>query len=183
MKNRFWHSVFTFTASVVALLCLANPTLAQAGSDQPGVTPIAGTPWVWFVADDDSYQVVPSDGGRPGQFYPTNVVYPPPSSTGDVGWIVRVEGTQPVYFGPDFASHPAGSDAHYSFDELVPPYVATHGIISAVTGSGTATDPFEVTNTTILASAQLTKVARLRYVQGDDHAIAEIAISNTGSVP
>jgi hypothetical protein len=149
-------------ALVVALL-LPSLALADKGGPQGGVDPaavghvtISGNPLTIHIATDTSIQV--DYAGKPdGQ------VSPPFEDEADSGGLMW--GGAPVIpifvYGPDWANHDT------SAANLVNPWIPLGQ--SAVSGSGTAADPWQVTTTVGDAPQPTRRVVQwVRYVDGNN---------------
>jgi hypothetical protein len=149
-------------AVALALLVAVLPTLVLADDGNPPSGPdasavghrtITGNPLTIHVATDTSIQVFYA--GKPdGQVYPPG--YDEADSGGFMWW--GPVGALPQVFGPFWASHDLSSG------KPVNPWLPIGQ--SAVTGSGTAADPWKVT--TYVNSGLGVEVAQwIRYVDGD----------------
>ena len=148
-------------AMCLALLVSMLPALALADKGNPPSGPsvsavghktITGNPLAIHVAADTSIQV--DYTGKPdGQVDPPN--YNEADSGGFMWW--GPPGTPTLVYGPDWANHDLSSA------NPVIPWVPIGQ--SAVSGSGTAADPWEVT--TNVWAAGLDVFQWIRYVDGD----------------
>lgn len=160
------------------LLGLVAPAIAQKGDAapkaytpfaEPVVSVISGTPLTVRVGDEHSFQVLNADVPGVGQLFP-----PSTSGTADMGWIVHAGGIQ---YGPDFGEHSDGS-ATGSLGTVVP-YDGRN--ISAVSGNGSATSPFEVTVSNTLGVSGLSSREVVRYVNGENYFTKSFTITNSGA--
>lgn len=132
----------------------------------PAVSVIEGAPLQVHVGDDNSFQIFNSDVAGSGQIFPSNA-----TDTADMGWFVR---TADTLYAPNFGEHPGGT--------------ATGGIgvyeaftpetLSAVSGSGSATDPFVVTVASALGASGLSATQQVRYVNGDNYFTKVLTLTN-----
>jgi hypothetical protein len=164
---------------VLALACLAltssafalktprvPPHPATAGA--PGTVTIASTPLTIVVGADTSTQVYNSNVPGTGQFYPPDCLA---GQTADNGVFVSMSG---VVYGPDFDNHPCGS-ASNSYTPW------TEVSLSAVTGTGTAGDPFTVVIVVDAGATGLRMTETLTYVAGASQFNASLVFSNLGN--
>lgn len=161
-------------ALVAVLLLLGAPAPAKDGTSgpravlaPPTVRIISGNPLTIHVGSDLTFQVFNSAIPGQGQIYPTNSG----PGTADMGWFVRVGST---LYAPDFNEHPAGSatgglGSYTSF---------TNPSISAVSGTGTAADPFRVTVTGTAPGANLTLSQVVEYVNGNNYFTKRLTLTN-----
>jgi hypothetical protein len=163
--------------AVLACLALASPALAMkprripqqpATPAAPATVTITGSPLTIVVGDDTSMQVTNSAVPGTGQFYPPDCTA---GQTADSGVFAGIAGT---IYGPDFNNHPCGS-ASNSYTAWTPVS------LSAVTGTGSASDPFTVV---IVANAGTTGVQlteTLTYVNGDPKATISLSFIAEGT--
>ncbi len=149
-------------AMALALVALSLPMLTLADEDKPpdgpdvsavGHRTIAGNPLTIYVASDTSIQV--SYAGKPdGQVYPPG--YDEADSGGFMWW--GPPGVPAGVFGPYWAGHDLSSG------NPVSPWLPIGQ--SAVSGSGTSADPWQVT--TYVNTGMGVEVTQwIRYVDGD----------------
>ena len=170
------HRYFARLAAASALaLAVAAPVLA----DKPGTLPtqrggapvlatINGAPLTVRVGDEHSYQIFNADIPGVGQVYP-----PGTSSTADMGWMVRAGG---VLYTPDFSNHSGSATGSLGSRT---PYSGRS--ISAVTGTGSAADPFRVTVGNQLGSSGLASSEVIQYVNGDNFFTKFFTLTNNGA--
>jgi PKD repeat protein len=142
-----------------------------AAGAAPVVRTISGNPLTINVGDDTSFQIFNSSVPGSGQIYPTTCT----SDTADMGVFIR---TGSNLIAPDFGEHPCGS--------------ATGGIgsqawnnrtISAVTGSGTSSDPFAVTVMADATPASDILMAMLvTYVNGQGYFTISVGFNSANAV-
>lgn len=132
-------------------------------------TTISGSPLSIVIGAEHSFQVENSDIPGVGQIFP-------PTSTGpaDMGWFVRDGAT---LYAPDFGNHEAGS-ATGGLGAFTP---FTAQSQSAVSGDGSAANPFRVTTTTTLGSSGLTATDVVTYVNGDNYFIKQFSVINNSA--
>ena len=163
--------------AAAACLALASPALALkiprvpphvATPLAPTTVTIAGTPLTVVLGDETSAQVYNSNVPGTGQFYPPGCG---PGETADNGVFVALGG---VVYGPDFNNHPCGS-ASNSYTPWTPVS------LSAVTGTGTAGDPFTVVIVVDAGTTGLRLTETVTYVNGSPQYLMNLAFSNTGN--
>jgi hypothetical protein len=169
-------AVACLTAAAALALCAAAPasaskpgTLAQQRGGAPVVSVISGAPLTINVGDEHSYQIVNADIPGVGQIYPPNS-----TDTADMGWMVRAGG---VLYTPDFSNHGMGS----ATGSLGATTAYTGRTISAVTGSGTAADPYRVTVENQLGTSGLVSREVVEYVNGDNFFSKSFTLTNNGA--
>lgn len=145
--------------SVLAVVCLAFawPLLAEAPKAMQAPTAfvtITGSPLTIVIGDDTSMQVYNSNVPGTGQFYS------PGSAPANAGIYVRPAGG--VTYGPC-----CGASAPFTLVSQ-----------SAVTGTGTAGDPFKVVNVVGIPTTSVQMTETVTYVNGQ--AAADIALSFVG---
>ena len=151
---------------LVAIVCLlfVAPAFAEkmrrvppgpATLGAPTTVTISGSPLTVVIGDDTSAQVYNSNVPGTGQFFPPDCA---PGETADNGVFVSLGG---LIYGPDFDNHPCGS-ASNSYT----PWTAVS--MSAVTGTGTAGDPFTVV---IIVDAGATGLKRVLI-----HSVTEVML-------
>ncbi|MEO8348705.1 MAG: hypothetical protein ABI610_07320, partial [Acidobacteriota bacterium] len=128
--------------------------LSAAGA--PALRVIAGTPLTVHVGDDMSFQVYNSAVPGSGQIFPSSC-----ATTADMGVFVDMAG---VLYAPDFNNHPCGSATG-----SIGTYTAwTPVSLSAVTGTGTAADPFRVVVVADAGTTGLRLTMTVSYVNGEN---------------
>ncbi len=170
-------STFRFASTALGLLLillLGAPAVAKEGASgpravlaPPTVRIISGNPLTIHVGADQTFQVFNAAIPGQGQIYPTNSG----AGTADMGWFVRVGST---LYAPDFEEHPAGS----ATGGLGTYTAFTNPAISAVSGSGTAADPFRVTVTGTVPGANLTLSQVVEYVNGNNYFTKRLTVAN-----
>jgi hypothetical protein len=158
----------------IACLALASPAWAektrripvQNSPLAPVVTTISGNPLTIAIGDDTSMQVTNSNVPGTGQFYPPDCAA---GQTADSGVFAAVGG---VVYGPDFDNHPCGSAAN-----LYTPWTPVS--LSAVSGTGTAGDPFTVVVVADAVAALLRVTETITYVNGNPGAAISLSFSVT----
>ncbi len=155
-------------AAVPPALADKDGTLYGVRGGAPAVRVINGNPLTIHVGDEHSYQIINADIPGVGQIYPSGS-----TGTADMGWLVHAGGVQ---YGPDFGNHSSGS--------------ATGGLgavsaysgrsLSAVSGSGTTADPFQVTIGNQLGASGLSSSEVVRYVNGDNFFSKRFTLTNGG---
>ncbi len=128
---------------------------------------ISGSPLTVVIGDDTSAQVYNSNVPGTGQFYPPSCAA---GETADNGVFVSLGG---LIYGPDFDNHPCGS-ASNSYT----PWTAVS--MSAVTGTGTAGDPFTVVIVVDAGATGLRLTETITYVNGAAQYDMALAFSNIG---
>ncbi|HEY0179659.1 MAG TPA: hypothetical protein VGC30_08505 [Dokdonella sp.] len=135
----------------------------------PTVTVIDGDPLQVHVGSDNSFQIFNSQVPGSGQVYPTNA-----TDTADMGWFVR---TADTLYAPDFSEHPSGTATGG-----IGAYTAvTPGVLSGVSGSGSAADPFRVTVTSTLGASGITATQQVLYVNGQNYFTKVFTLTNGGA--
>ncbi|MDZ3824594.1 MAG: hypothetical protein U0S76_13410 [Pseudoxanthomonas sp.] len=147
----------------------STPPATLQGGVAPVVRVISGTPLTIHVGADQSFQVFNADVPGQGQIYPSDSG----PDTADMGWFVRIGGT---LFAPDFDNHPAGS-ATGGLGTYTP---FANSAISAVTGTGSAADPFRVTVTGTLPGQNVNVTQAVEYVNGNNYFTKRLSLANTG---
>ena len=144
-----------------------------AAGAAPVVRTITGNPLTINVGDDASFQIFNQTiGATQGQIFPPDC----PTDTGDMGVFLR---TGSNLIAPDFIEHICGSAAGGigSFQPW------NNRSISAVTGSGTSTDPFAVT---VMADAtpasDLLMAMLVTYVNGNGYFTIDIGFNSANAV-
>jgi hypothetical protein len=173
MKHRV--SVFRlFTLALILLLALALATTVAASKGRTsgsavGFTPIVGSPLTINVAVDGSYQVIHDavDPLSPGQVYPTSY------DEADAGIFVWYGS---YVIGPDFDNHDVSASNSYD--------AWTNVAQSAVTGSGSAADPWIINTDLIHTASGLTGEINTTYVNGQDYFRLDwtICLPTTGDI-
>jgi hypothetical protein len=161
--SRKWFRKPVLLACLTALL--ASPSPARA------VTPFAdisstGPLTHVYIGNELSCQVAHT-GDVDLELFPPNVI------PGDCGSFLVVGGT---LFAPDFANH--GGTATGNLGSYSP---FTPVSQSAVTGSGTAADPFKVVTVVDAGASGLRITETDSYVVGEGSYRTDVAISNTGT--
>lgn len=144
-------------------------TLSGLRGSAPVVRIINGDPLTVHVGDEHSYQIFNADIPGVGQIYPSGS-----TGTADMGWMVRAGG---VLYGPDYSSHSSGS-ATGSLGSVT---AFSGRTISAVTGTGSAADPFQVTISNQLGASGLVSQEVVRYVNGDNYFSKRFTLTNNGA--
>lgn len=156
---------------LLAVLMLGLPLSAK----EPGVTragtkaaplfvTITGNPLQINVGSDNSYQIfnltLPElpGGGLAGQIYPQRN-----QQTADMGWFVRVG--QDLYTA-NFQEHPGTPTAATIFNGA---RRFNEVSLSALSGDGSAANPYTVSVTVLLGTAGLRAVKTVTYVNGDNY--------------
>jgi hypothetical protein len=163
--------------AVLACLAIASPAWAQKSRViprqplsplSPTTVTITGSPLTIVVGSDTSLQVTNSNVPGTGQFFPPDCTA---GETADAGTFAGIGG---VVYGPDFGAHPCGS-ASNSYT----PWTAVS--MTAVTGTGSASDPFTVVivNNAGTTGVQLTET--LKYVNGDSKAVISLSFIAEGT--
>lgn len=135
---------------------IARGVRLQSAAGVPTFRVISGTPLTIHVGDDMSFQVYNSAVPGSGQIYPSSC-----ASTADMGVFVDMAG---ILYAPDFANHPCGSAT-----SSIGTYTAwTPVSLSAVTGTGTAADPFRVVVVADAGTTGLRLTMTVSYVNGEN---------------
>jgi len=130
--------------------------LQSAAGAAPVFRVIAGTPLTIHIGDDMSFQIFNSTVPGSGQIYPSSC-----ATTADMGVFVDMAG---VLYAPDFANHPCGTATG-----SIAAYTAwTPVSLSAVTGTGTAADPFRVVVVADAGTTGLRLTMTVSYVNGEN---------------
>lgn len=175
MFATFRRSLAHLGAVITLTLTAATPVLA----DKPGTIPqlrggapvvqvISGAPLTVNVGDEHSFQIVNASIPGVGQIYPSGS-----TGTADMGWMVRAGGT---LYAPDFGNH--GGSATGGLGSYTPYSGRT---ISAVSGTGTSADPFQVTVQNQLGASGLTTSEVIQYVNGDNFFRKQFTLTNNGA--
>jgi hypothetical protein len=143
------------------------PTLAPTAA--PTIASITGNPLRVNVGSDHTFQIINSAIPGTGQIYPSNA-----TGSADMGWFVRVGATK---YAPDFSQHPSGT----ATGNIGTNTAWTPGSISAVSGAGTAANPFKVTVTNGLPTLNLNSSQEVSYVNGDNFFRKKFTLSNTSA--
>jgi len=147
---------------LIAAGILARAALAAAPARQPSLPPvdytiISGNPLSILVANDASYQVLHTAVATPNS---PGLVYETSGALADSGVFVRVNSSASSFIiGPDFLNHE--TSAANLYDPWMP--VAQ----TPVTGSGTQTDPFQVTSV-VSHTSGVSMTIQTSYVNGAD---------------
>ena len=154
--------------AVAAALALGALALLADGADaQVATADIASAgplDHVW-IGDDLSCQISHVDDPAAYQFYPPTV-YP-----ADCGTLLSVSG---IVYGPNFKAHPPVTATTSLANIAFTPISQT-----AVSGTGTATDPYKV-NTSV--SAGTVRIDQHdRYIIGTQFIMTEMTLTNTGA--
>lgn len=174
--SRIRSAIASLTASAVLTLSAAAPALAEKPGTVttirgagPVVQAINGAPLTIRVGDEHSYQIINADIPGVGQIFPSSS-----SGTADMGWMVRTGG---VLYAPAYSTHPSGSATG-----SLGAYTAYSGrTISAVTGTGTAADPFRVVVENQLGTSGLSSRETVRYVNGDNYFSKSFTLTNNSA--
>ncbi|MFN2387497.1 MAG: hypothetical protein ABR576_14635 [Thermoanaerobaculia bacterium] len=145
-------------------LLLALPALGQKLTTEPGgvagATPtfqvITGNPLTVHVGSDGSFQVFNAAVPGQGQIYPGSC-----TTVADMGIFADFGG---ILYAPDFGNHTCGS-ATGSIGTYTP---WTQVSLSAVTGTGTAADPFTVVIVLDAAATGVRLTATVTYINGEN---------------
>ena len=157
--------------AVLACLAIASPAWAQKSRVfprqpqsplAPTTVTIAGSPLNIVVGSDTSLQVTNSNVPGTGQFYPPDCAA---GETADSGTFAGILG---VVYGPDFPNHPCGS-ASATYTAWTPVSM------TAVTGTGTASDPFTVVIVNNAGATGVVLTETLTYVNGDSKATISLS--------
>ncbi|MCK9490378.1 MAG: hypothetical protein M0Q42_13490 [Xanthomonadales bacterium] len=171
------HPALTRLAAVAALALVAvapvladKPgTLVQQRGGAPAVQVISGAPLTVNVGDEHSYQIFNDQIPGVGQIYPSGS-----TGTADMGWMVHADG---ILYSPDFSNHSSGS-ATGSLGSRTP---YSGRSISAVSGSGSGADPFQVTVQNQLGGSGLESSEVIRYVNGENYFTKHFTLTNTSA--
>jgi hypothetical protein len=145
-------------------LLLAFPALGQKLTSQPGGVAggapafriITGNPLTVHVGSDGSFQVYNATVPGQGQIYPSSC-----NSVADMGIFADFGG---ILYAPDFTNHVCGS-ATGSIGTHTP---WTQVSLSAITGTGTAGDPFTVVIVLDAAATGIRLTATVTYINGEN---------------
>lgn len=154
--------------------CAATPVFADKdgslsgirGGAVPVVRVISGDPLTIHVGDEHSYQIFNADIPGVGQIYPSGS-----TGTADMGWMIRVGGT---LFGPDYGNHSSGS----ATGSLGAVTAFSGRSLSAVSGTGSAADPFQVTVANQLDGTGLNTSEVVSYVNGNNYYSKRFTLTN-----
>jgi hypothetical protein len=156
LVGAFWLAASAASAQDAVKDRIARAIRPQSAAGAPVFRIISGTPLTIHVGDDMSFQVYNSAVPGSGQIYPSSC-----SSTADMGVFVDMGG---ILYAPDFAGHPCGSAT-----AGIATYTAwTPVSLSAVTGTGTAADPFRVVVVADAAATGLRLTMTVSYVNGEN---------------
>ena len=155
MNTRYRLFVFLFVI-IISLILVAVVTADDKGENSGqsvGFTPIIGSPLTINVAVDGSYQVIHDavDPGTPGQVYHTG------QDEADAGIFVWYDG---YVIGPDFDNHDISASNSYDAWSNVAQ--------SAVTGTGTDSDPFVISTDLEHSASGVTASIDTTYVDSED---------------
>jgi len=156
--------------SVFLLTALTGPSLARGATV---VRTISGSRLTIAIGDDTSLQVWDGTVGPGFALLAPNCA--DSSQTGDAGILVAIGGNT---FGPDFASHPCGTNTPAA---LATPWTPVS--ISPVTGSGSASDPFTVVVVADAGTTGLRLTETVRHVDGTGSFVPTLTFSSSASVP
>ena len=137
----------------------------------PTTVTITGSPLTVVIGSDTSMEVYNSNVPGAGQFYPPDCG---PGETADYGVFAEIPSTGGTVYGPNFDTHPCGSASN-----LYTPWTPVS--MTAVTGTGTAGDPFTVV---VVADAGLTGLrltATYQYVNGAAGITQAFLFNNLGN--
>ena len=176
-------AIALFVASASATWCLLamthtgpimNPSKEVRVTHAPTVTPYmdiasAGPLTHVYLGNELSCQVWHALDGTTGEFYP------PFTIPGDSGTFIAMDG---MLYAPDFTSH--GTTATGGLGAYTP---FTPVSQTAVTGSGTAADPYQVVTVVDVGATGLHIQQTDKYVVGDEAYRTEIMITNSGGSP
>ncbi|MDR0261393.1 MAG: Ig-like domain-containing protein [Comamonas sp.] len=163
-------SLARHTAAGLLLMAPALvPSLAAAAV--PASVTIAGSPLQIRVGEDNSFQVSSSEVPGRGLIQPYTVV----DGTADMGFIVAWPG---ALYKPDFSQHLGSHITEFSLTGT--PY--TPRSLSAVSGSGTAADPFTVTVTSALGDSGVTATMTVQYVNGSRQFSKALTLDNAAGI-
>ena len=142
--------VLAFCAAALVAL------VSQSVLAQPAFRVISGNPLTVHVGGDASFQVFTTLVPGQGQLFPSSNV-----QTADMGVFARMGG---VLYAPDFTNHPGGT----ATGSIGARTVWTPVSLSAVTGTGTAGDPFTVVVVNDAAATGLRMTMTVTYVNGEN---------------
>ncbi len=146
------------------------PRIAQAPLAPLTVT-ITSVPLTVVIGGDTSMQVYNSNVPGTGQFYPPDCGA---GETADYGVFAEIPSGGGVVYGPDFDNHPCGSASN-----TYTPWTPVS--LSAVTGTGTAGDPFTVVVVADAGATGLRLTATYTYVIGSPTVVEALVFSNQGN--
>lgn len=159
-------TAFTLIAALPAQAGKGTQRAADAKAIPTAYVTIGGTPLAVTVGEDHSFQTTNSAIPGTGQLYPPGSVGP-----ADYGWFV-LDGAN--LYSPDFDNHNSGS----ATDTAIA-YTPTSQ--SAVSGSGTAASPLQVTTTANLGASGLRTSERVSYVNGEGFFRKQFTLTNTSA--
>jgi hypothetical protein len=156
LVGAFWLAASALGAQDAVKDRIARAIRPQSAAGAPVFRIISGTPLTIHVGDDMSFQVYNSAVPGSGQIYPSSC-----ATTADMGVFVDMGG---ILYSPDFNSHPCGSATG-----AIGTYTAwTPVSLSAVTGTGSAADPFRVVVVADAAATGLRLTMTVSYVNGEN---------------
>lgn len=156
LVGAFWLAASALSAQDAVKDRIARGIRLQSAAGIPVFRVISGTPLAIHVGDDMSFQIFNSTVPGSGQIYPSSC-----STTADMGVFVDMAG---ILYAPDFANHPCGSATGG-----IGAYTAwTPVSLSAVTGTGTAADPFRVVVVADAGTTGLRLTMTVSYVNGEN---------------
>ncbi|MEO7200660.1 MAG: hypothetical protein ABIY56_10655 [Dokdonella sp.] len=135
----------------------------------PSIATINGAPLRIVVGDEHSYQIFNSSIPGVGQMFP-----PGSAGTADMGWMVRVGSD---LYAPDYAAHPSGS----ATGSLGIYTAFTPTGLSAVSGAGSAANPYRVTVTSALGGTGIVASEEVSYVDGQNYFEKQFTLTNNGA--
>jgi hypothetical protein len=151
--------------SALALLMLALTASAGAATPSTTITSAGGPLNKVFLGNELSCQVERA-GGK--QLYPNSI------APGDCGTFALYDNT---LYKPNFAAHGATATANLGTSPLLTPVSQ-----SAVSGAGTAVNPYKVV-TVVTAGAKLRLTQTDTYVTGNDFWTTDVAVKNLTTAP
>src|SRR5581483_3796486 len=175
-KKLMMRSAIALVAgSAGATWCLL--AMSNAGPvNGPAPDALAATPYVditssgplshIWLGNDLSCQVQHVLDGTVHEFYPDDAI------PGDCGTFIAMDG---VLYAPDFSAHDTTST-----DSIGMRTVFTPVSQSAVTGSGTAVDPYKVVTVVAVTGTALVIEQTDTYIVGDEHYKTDLKIINDG---
>ena len=134
----------------------ADPRFGPTAVNFVTINPALGNPLKIHVGEENSFQVFNNDIPGNGQIYPTTL-----NSPADMGVFVRIPTGSGTLYAPDFQNH--GLTATGGLGTYTP---WTPVSLSAVTGTGTALDPYTVTVVSDAGTSLRMKMT-MRYVNGE----------------
>ena len=157
---------------VLVAVALVAPAVALAATPSEDIHSAGPLSDIW-IGNELSCQVAHT-GNAASEFYPAN------AGVGDCGTFVAVNGT---LFGPDFANHPdrsaTGFTAETPFDSTSP-----GNSQSAVTGNGTAANPYTVTTIVSMPGVAATSVTEVdQYIVGNDFYSTTLTVNDFDGSP